>query len=485
MMMEANSARLILLAGATGYVGGRLLLELCARGFKVRCLARDPERLRARLPVGAEVVRGDVLNPGDLAEVMAGVTDAFYLVHSMAATSDFVRRDREAAQNFAAAANEAKVKRIVYLGGLGSGDHLSPHLASRHEVGEILRKPGVPTIEFRAAVVLGSGSLSFEMIRALVERLPVMITPRWVGMTTQPIAIEDVVEYLCRALEVPLMASTIFEIGGAERVTYQELMSEYGKLRGLRRLMIRVPVLTPRLSSLWLGLVTPIYARVGRELIESLPHETVAQDSIAKETFGIEPMGVRKAIERAIRNEDQEFAQTRWSDALASRSETRGWGGDAYGSRLIDSREMIVANSAENAFSVIERIGGRNGWYYADFLWQLRGLLDLAVGGVGLRRGRRDPQHLAVGDALDLWRVEAVEPNRLVRLSAEMRLPGRAWLQFEIESLDAHQCKVRQTALFDPIGAVGLAYWYVLFPLHVMIFRGLLRHIAARTAASK
>jgi uncharacterized protein YbjT (DUF2867 family) len=407
------------------------------------------------------------------------VTDAYYLVHSMAATADFAQRDRAAAENFAAAARAAGVRRIVYLGGLGAGEKLSPHLASRQEVGRILRESGVPTIEFRAAVIIGSGSLSFEMIRALVDRLPLMVTPRWVRMTTQPIAIEDVISYLRRALDVPVTASAVYEIGGSERVSYQDLMMEYARQRGLRRFMLPVPVLSPRLSSLWLGLVTPIYARVGRQLIESLPHETIADDAAARAIFGVAPRGVRAAVERAIRNEDLDFAQTRWSDALASRGETKGWGGDAYGSRLIDSRVLDLACAPETAFGAVQRLGGETGWYHADYLWRLRGLLDLIFGGAGMRRGRRDPLNLRVGDTLDFWRVEGFEPGRLLRLKAEMKVPGRAWLQFEVEPRESG-CSLRQTAIFDPVGLLGLAYWYLLYPVHSFVFAGLLRGIGRR-----
>ena len=469
----------VLLTGATGYVGGRLLQALQADGVRVRCLVRDPKRLHCHLEATTEVVKGDVMRPDDLTAALTGVTHAYYLVHSMAATADFVQRDREAASNFAAAARDAGVGRIIYLGGLGSGDNLSPHLASRQEVGRILRESGVPAIEFRASVIVGSGSLSFDMVRSLVDRLPVMVTPRWVRIRTQPIAIEDVISYLRKAIDVPLSGAELYEIGGSERVTYQDLMFEYARQRGLKRFMIPVPVLTPRLSSLWLGLVTPIYARVGRQLIESLPHETIA-DTRAEELFGVRPMGVRAAVERAIRNEDRDFAETRWSDALASVGETAGWGGDAFGSRLIDSRVVKVARPARDVFEAASSVGGETGWHYGTWLWRLRGLLDLAVGGAGMRRGRRDPVHLAVGDTVDFWRVEAVEQDKLVRLAAEMKLPGRAWLQFEIEPAGEGNSILRQTAIFDPVGLAGLAYWFALFPLHSLVFRGLLKGIAAQ-----
>jgi uncharacterized protein YbjT (DUF2867 family) len=481
--MQHEGSRHILLTGATGYVGGRLLKVLEADGLRVRCLARDPDRLRQSVGETTEVVQGDVMNPEELAAAMKGVTDAYYLVHSMAASPDFAERDRTAAVNFATAAKAAGVQRLVYLGGLGAGEKLSPHLASRQEVGRILRESGVPAIEFRAAVIIGSGSLSFELIRALVDRLPVMVTPRWVRMTTQPIAIEDVIAYLRHALDVELNSSKIFEIGGAERVTYQDLMLDYARQRGLHRFMLPVPVLSPYLSSLWLGLVTPIYARVGRQLIESLPHETVADDASARQLFGVSPRGVRAAVERAIRNEDQDFAHTRWSDALASRGETKGWGGDAFGSRRVDSRVLELSCAPETAFNVVQRLGGNTGWYHADYLWRLRGLIDLAFGGAGMRRGRRHPVNLRVGDTLDFWRVEGFEPGHLLRLRAEMKVPGRAWLQFEVEPREGG-CFLRQTAIFDPVGLLGLAYWYILYPVHSLVFTGLLQGMRIRCEAA-
>jgi uncharacterized protein YbjT (DUF2867 family) len=394
----------------------------------------------------------------------------------MGSGGSFEIEDRRAARFFAAAARDAGVRRIIYLGGLGSGTDLSPHLESRHEVGEILRTSGVPTIELRASVVIGSGSLSFEMIRALVDRLPIMITPKWVRVRAQPIAVEDVIAYLRKAVDLKIDDSIVVEVGGADRVSYGQLMSEYARQRGLRRLMISVPVLTPWLSSLWLGLVTPVYARVGRQLIESLRHETIVRDDSARTRFDVVPMGMKEAIARALVNEDQEFAATRWSDAMSSTASTGGWGGIKYGSRLVDSRVITVALPPDLAFVPIERIGGQTGWYYGDLLWHLRGWLDLMFGGAGLRRGRRDPDHLRVGDHVDFWRVEQIEPGRLLRLTAEMKLPGRAWLQFEVEP-DGERSTIRQTALFDPVGVAGLAYWYVLWPLHNLVFGNMIREI--------
>jgi uncharacterized protein YbjT (DUF2867 family) len=392
---------------------------------------------------------------------------------------DFAARDREAARIFGTAAREAGVKRIVYLGGLGeNAGGLSEHLRSRQETGEILRESGVPVVEFRASIVLGSGSLSFEMIRALVERLPVMICPRWVAVEAQPIAVEDVIAYLVAALDLPAGTERVYEIGGPDRVTYGDLMREYARQRGLKRLLVPVPLLTPRLSSLWLGLVTPLYARVGRKLVDSMRNPTVVRDPAALLVFPVKPRGVREAIARALVNEDGAFARTRWSDAVSSSGLTERYGGDRIGTRFIDSRKALVPVPPSAAFAPIRRIGGDAGWYYGNFLWRLRGFLDLLAGGVGLRRGRRHPDELREGDALDFWRVEAVEPNRLLRLRAEMRVPGRAWLQFEITPA-AGGAEIRQTAVFDSSGLFGLAYWYALYPFHRFVFGGMLRGIAA------
>ena len=473
------SSKPILLTGATGYVGGRLLPLLVADGWRVRCLARQPSNLSHRVPVGVEVVPGDLLDAASLSVAMQGVEAAFYLVHSMGATGDFESQDRLAADNFAAAAHAAGVQRIIYLGGLGEDEpDLSAHLRSRHEVGERLRAHGVPVIEFRASIIVGSGSLSFEMIRALVERLPVMVTPRWVRVTAQPIAIGDVLAYLRAALSLKLAGSVIVGIGGPDQVSYGELMQAYARQRGLRRWMIPVPLLTPRLSSLWLGLVTPLYARVGRKLVDSLRHPTVVRGDSAQRLFPIRPVGVREAVACALRKEDSSFAQTRWSDALsAAASAPRQWGGTRFGNRLVDSRSAQVTASQARVFAAVERIGGASGWHYANWLWTLRGWLDLLMGGVGMRRGRRDPERLRVGDTLDCWRVESIQPYQRLRLAAEMKLPGRAWLEFDVQP-DGNGARLRQTATFDPLGLWGLAYWYGVWPLHQLVFAGMLRGLA-------
>jgi uncharacterized protein YbjT (DUF2867 family) len=472
---------MILVTGATGYVGGRLVAALERQGLPVRCLARHPEHLRARVAATTEIVAGDVLQPATLAAALAGVDVAYYLIHSMGSAGAFEASDRTGAENFGTAARAAGVRRIVYLGGLGDADDaLSAHLRSRHEVGDVLRASGVPVVELRASIVIGSGSLSFEMVRALVERLPVMVTPRWVAVRAQPIGIGDLLRYLIAARDLAVEGNPVFEIGGADQVSYGELMAEYARQRGLRRWMIPVPVLTPHLSSLWLGLVTPLYARVGRKLIDSIQHETVVRDDTAARVFGIEPTGMREAIAAALRNEDAEFATTRWSDALSAGGPATEWENVRFGSRLVDSRVVRVRVPPEQAFAPIRRIGGRTGWYFADWLWDLRGFLDLLVGGIGHRRARRDPEQLRVGDTLDWWRVDAYEPERRLRLWAEMKVPGRAWLEFEVTP-DGEGAIIRQTALFDPVGLAGLAYWWLVYPLHQLVFRGMLRAIA-RTA---
>jgi uncharacterized protein YbjT (DUF2867 family) len=468
---------LILLTGATGYVGGRLLKALEADGRRLRCMARRPEYLRARVGEGTEVVAGDVLQPDTLPAALRGVDTAYYLIHSMATSRRYATSDRKGAEAFARAAREAGVRRIIYLGALGEGDRLSRHLASRQQVGRILRDSGLPTIEFRASIVIGSGSLSFELVRALVEKLPIMLTPRWVESPSQPIGVEDLVAYLVAALDLPKAGVVVYEVGGPDLVSYGDLMREYARLRGLRRAMIPVPALTPTLSGLWLGLVTPVYAQVGRELIEGVRNPTVVRDDRALRDFSIRPRGIREVLARALVNEDLGFAATRWSDALSSRRVGRGWGGVRFGSRRVDSRAAWVACSPEQAYRPISRIGGQVGWYYGDPLWRLRGLLDLAIGGPGLRRGRREADTLTPGDTVDFWRVEAVEPGRLLRLAAEMRLPGRAWLQFEVTP-DAGGSLIRQTALFDPVGLRGLLYWYALWGIHRLVFAGMLRNIA-------
>jgi uncharacterized protein YbjT (DUF2867 family) len=468
----------ILLTGATGYIGGRLLRLLEAEGYRVRCIARKPESLRARVAPGTEVMAGDVRDIESLKPAMKGIHVAYYLVHSMGAAQGFEEMDREAASCFGDTARAQGVQKIIYLGGLSSdSEQLSPHLRSRQEVGQILRRSGVPVIEFRASIVLGSGSLSFEMIRALVERLPVMITPRWVAVRAQPIAIDDVLQYLRAAGDKPVSESCIYEIGGPQQVSYGELMLEYARQRGLRRFMISVPVLTPRLSSLWLGLITPLYARVGRKLIDSIRHASIVRDDIALRVFPICPCGMREAISRALHSEDREYAETRWSDALSSAGSVPRWGGVRFGNRIVDSKKIHVRVPPEVAFEPILRIGGSTGWYYCNWLWSLRGWMDFLIGGVGMRRGRPRNMPPKAGDTIDYWRVEAFEPEHRLLMAAEMKMPGRAWLELTVTG-DATGSDIRQTAIFDPVGLLGLLYWYSIYPLHQLVFSGMLRGIA-------
>ncbi len=477
MTPAAGSDRLILLTGVTGYVGGRLRAKLEARGLALRCMVRNPATAAVSASARTEVVAGDVLDPAALDAALRGVDTAFYMIHSMAAGADFARVDRRAAENFASAARRAGVRRIVYLGGLGVGDDLSPHLRSRHEVGEILRSSGVPVIELRASIVIGSGSLSFEMVRALVERLPVMITPRWVEVEAQPIAIEDLLVYLSEAVDVPLAESRIVEVGGADRVSYGDLMREYARQRGLSRAMIKVPVLTPRLSSLWLGLVTPLYARVGRALVESIKHSTVVEDpAAAEELFDVRPAGMARAIADALEHEEREPLDV---DALTTTVPERApRAGVRVGNRMVDSRSVRVAAPPARAFAAIARIGGATGWYAHDRLWKLRGWMDKLIGGPGLSLRRRDPETLRIGDHVDCWRVEALDEGRRLLLKAEMKLPGRGRLEFEVLP-EGEGARIRQTAVFDPLGLFGLAYWYAVCPFHALVFDGMLKGIAA------
>ena len=466
----------ILLTGATGYVGGCLLDELQRRGYSVRCLVRRPEKLSGRTAATTEVVKGDAANAADLARACAGVDVAYWLVHSMEGGVDFERADRLAAERFAAAATAAGVRRIVYLGGLGADDdRLSPHLRSRHEVGAILRASGLDVIEFRASIIIGAGSFSFDLVRTLVERLPVMICPAWLATPTQPIAIADVVAYLAAAAEVPADGPRIFEVGGPDKVSYGAIMQEYARQRGLRRLMIPVPVLTPRLSGLWLRLVAPRYSKVGQKLIDGLKNPTVVTNDAARRAFPIAPRDLRTAVGEAIRSEDAAFADRHWAEF--TEATPRRYGGTHEGRLLIDHRHAVVAVSAERAFAAFERIGGVNGWYACNWLWTIRGWIDRVLGGPGMSRGRRDAVKLVTGDTLDCWRVEDCDPPRRLRLVAEMKMPGRGWLEFEVVPRDG-DVTIHQTAVFDPHGLGGLAYWYSIWPLHEIVFRRMLAGIS-------
>lgn len=471
----------VLICGANGYVGSRLAVAIEKLGRPLRLMARRLEFVKRNHSSSAEWVEADLLKPETLPAAFAGIDTAYYLVHSMAADQDYAELDKKAASNFVTAAQQAGLRRVIFLGGLGSDQSsLSKHLKSRHQTGDILRASTIQVIEFRASIIIGPGSLSFELIRSLVERLPIMITPKWVHIETQPIFIEDVIDYLIHALDLQLAKNAIFEIGGSEVVSYGDLMREYAKQRGLHRLMIPVPFLTPHLSSWWLQLVTPIYARVGQQLIASLVNRTVVSHFEAHNAFKIRPIGYKEAISRAREMEEQDFCGIRWSDTdsyvtHANLNHATGH----YGTRLFAIEKRQSDLPAWAIFKVIEQIGGKNGWYFANSLWSLRGLIDYWCGGIGMRRGRRNQSTLMVGDALDFWRVLAITPQEHLKLFAEMRLPGRAWLDFRI-TIENGKTVLYQTAIFDPKGLMGLLYWYCLLPLHNIIFSGLVNAIIRR-----
>ncbi len=476
---SASEAQTVLVTGATGYVGGRLVPALLATGrARVRCLARTPAKLGAapwRSEV--EVVAGSV--GGDLSAALRGVSTLVYLVHSIGQGDDWAGREVADARNVAEQARRAGVTRTVYLGGLGrDSDDLSLHLRSRHEVGRVLADSGTPVIELRAGVVIGSGSASFEMLRYLVEVLPVMVTPRWVATRCQPIAIKDIVAYLERAVLDVTAPAGVYEVGGPDVVSYAEMMEAYARAAGLaRRRLVSVPLLTPSLSSHWVGLVTPVPVPLARELVESLVNEVVVGDDRAEATFGVRPMGLDEAIRRALAAVERGNVPTTWSDAdlvhFAPVTTDPQWSG---GTMLSDLREATAEAPPEAVYETVSGIGGARGWYSGEILWQVRGLLDKLVGGPGLRKGRK--RAIAVGDAIDFGRVEELDPPRRVRLRAEMVLPGQAWLTWDLEP-SGQGTLVRQTATFRPRGLWGRAYWLGVAPFHRFVFPGMLAGIVA------
>ncbi|MGW2638991.1 SDR family oxidoreductase [Streptomyces sp. NPDC001348] len=487
---DAGAGPLCLVTGATGYIGGRLVPELLAAGYRVRCLARSPGRLRDHPWSGeVEVVRGDVTDADSMAAAMRDVDVAYYLVHALGTGSGFEATDSRAARIFGAAARAAGVRRIVYLGGLtpaGVPEHeLSPHLRSRAEVGRILLDSGVPTTVLRAAMIIGSGSASFEMLRHLTERLPVMVTPRWVHTRIQPIAVRDVLRLLVGSARMPHQVNRAFDIGGPDVLTYREMMTRYAQVAGLpRRIVLSVPVLTPGLSSHWVGLVTPVPASIARPLTESLRHEVVCREQDITRYVPAppgHPVGFDEAVRLPLRRVREADVATRWSSASVPGAPSDPLPTDpdwAGGSLYTDCREVRVDAPVDALWRVIEGVGGDNGWYSFPLAWALRGWLDRLAGGVGLRRGRRDAQRLRAGDPLDFWRVEEIEPGHLLRLRAEMRLPGLAWLEMYAEPDGPGRSRYRQRALFHPRGLLGQAYWWGVSPFHAVVFGGMARNIA-------
>jgi uncharacterized protein YbjT (DUF2867 family) len=468
----------VLVTGASGYIGGRLVPRLRELDYDVRCFARAAGRLRGRFDRGVEIVEGDIADEASLAHALRGCDAAYYLVHSMGSTRAFADADREAARRFGDAARAAGIATIVYLGGLGDDrDALSSHLRSRHEVGDVLRASGVRVVEFRAALIIGSGSVSFEMMRYLTERLPVMIAPRWVMTRCQPIGIRDVLAYLIAVLELHAQGHRIYEIGGADVLTYREMMFRYAAIRHLRRHIIVVPFFTPQLSSYWVHIVTPISARLAQPLIRGLHNEVIVRDRAATRDFPqIVPSGFDEAVGRAIDRYRSAGAETTWFDAFDLHTLPRDFTGVKEG-MIIDMRVRSATVPPGRVAAVFSSLGGRRGWLVADALWRLRGWVDRALGGVGLRRGRRSATDLRAGDAVDFWRVEAYEPGRLLRLRAEMKLPGLAWLQFETEPNGIGGATLRQTAFFEPRGLFGVLYWYGVALFHAWIFGGMATRI--------
>jgi uncharacterized protein YbjT (DUF2867 family) len=481
------SSRPILVAGATGYVGGRLIPRLLDAGYRVRALARNPAKLKSRPWSGhpaLETVRADLLDGPSMRAAAQGCRAAYYLVHSMnPAVADFARTDRQAARNMADAAEGGGIDRIIYLGGLGEeGENLSEHLRSRAEVAATLRSGKVPVTVLRAAMILGSGSASFEILRYLVDRLPIMVTPRWVDTPCQPIGIRNVLGYLIGCLECEATTGETFDIGQEEIVTYRRLMGIYAEEAGLtRRLIVPVPVLTPRLSSYWIHLVTPVPAALARPLAEGLRNEVVCRDKRIRELIPQQLLDCRQAIALALRRIAENQVESSWTDAGTiapaewSTVDDPDWAG---GTRFDDSRRILIAAQADEVWQAVVRIGGRNGWYFANWLWGARGLIDRLSGGIGLQRGRRCPLELRVGDAVDFWRVAQIEPGKQLLLVAEMKLPGEAVLEFRLEEVVQGQSELCQIARFLPRGLLGIAYWYSVFPFHHFVFNGMLRGIA-------
>lgn len=481
--MSSANPQNVLVTGATGYVGGRLVKRLLGKGYNIHCLVRDASRVEGRGWGSVSVFEGDVLKYETILPSMQGVDAAYYLVHSMTEGKGFHERDLKAAENFGRAAREQGVKRIIYMSGLGSeSDKLSDHLKSRQATGQALRESGVPVTEFRAAQIIGSGSVSFEMIRYVTERMPIIISPKFVKTRSQPIAVRDVLRYLVDCLQVPESIGRILEIGGPDILGYDEMMLTYARLRGLKRRVLVVPALTPEACAYFLDLLTPIPANIGRPLIYGLRNEVVVRDDTARRLFAFTPIKYEQAIQLAIERNAEDKVETIWSGAMSSLGEKEEPVvklSNVEG-MVAEKRQIAINASAHNAFRAVVSIGGHNGWLYANPLWWTRAFLDRVFGGVG-RRGRRCYLELRVGDPVDFWRVEDIKHfknNYLLRLRSEMNMPGKGWLQFEISPLEGSRVLITQTAFYEPRGLMGHLYWYPLYPVHKFIFSGMIQVLA-------
>jgi uncharacterized protein YbjT (DUF2867 family) len=466
-----RSEQQILIAGATGYVGSRLAPRLRDAGYVVRCIARNPEKLLNRQWGDIDIVKGDMNHLNSLVTAMKGIDIAFYLVHAMSSHDDFAEKDFRYAQNFAEAAKESGVGRIIYLGGLGSADqNLSPHLESRQEVGRVLGSKGIPVTELRASIIIGSGSASFEIIRDLVKKLPVMITPRWVKSMCQPIAISTVLEYLTAVIKLPETRGKIFDIGGDEVLSYSEMMRQVATVMNKKLYIIHVPVLTPKLSAYWLNLVTTVPMSIAYPLVEGLKNDTVCQNQEIDHFVKIKKRPFREAVKRALTREQEHQVESRWTEADIIDTTVQ----HAQSSGHLEDRQKIRTSiPAEQIFATIQHVGGEKGWFYGNWAWNVRGGFDRLIGGVGMRRGRRHPVEIRVGDAIDFWRVTQYDPGRRLKLQAEMKLPGTAWLEFKVEEVDKETSIFHQNAFFQPKNWFGYLYWYLLSPAHYFIFRNM------------
>ncbi len=480
-----KKSKLILVTGATGYVGGRLVRTLLEQGHQVRVFVRDSKKLaKYSWAQAVDIAVGDALDPESVKAALSGVDIAFYLLHSINSSTNFWEVEKNMATNFAQAANEVSLPQIVYLGGIANDQKVSKHLQSRTETGRCLAAFGTPVLELRAGIIIGSGSASFEMLRHLTHRLPIMTTPKWVKNRTQPIAIRDVLYYLSATTQLKEPVSGIFDIGGPDIFTYEEMMQKFAQIASLRkRLIVKIPVLTPSLSSLWIGFVTPVPTTLARPLVESLINEVVADENKSIQKIIPNPQSgltsIESAIELALERSSTNQIETRWSDANAPIAPWQKAQGDpewAGATEFKDVRIRETSASPIHLWQCIEKIGGDTGWYGSDWLWYLRGLIDRMVGGVGLRRGRRDPLKLQIGDSVDFWRVEEYEEGRRLRLYAEMILPGKAWLEFVVE-VAGEKARVTQTASFQPRGLGGQLYWRSISPFHALLFPTMIRNI--------